>query len=254
MRASLLTLLLFAVAVLRGEDGYRLWLRYEPISNPALRHSAAETLGTVVCPASSPTLQAARDELQLALPCLLEVNLAFAETAGNASSALLVGTPESLPELQELHLGDALKPLGNEGFLLRDTKVAGRRRIVVAANSDVGALYGVFALLRHLQTNEPLDGLNSSSAPKIQRRLLNHWDNLNRWVERGYAGLSLWDWFNLPDYVSPRIRDYARANASIGINGAVLTNVNANAQVLTPPFLDKVAALAGTLRPYGIRV
>ncbi|PTY07043.1 alpha-glucuronidase [Opitutaceae bacterium EW11] len=254
MRASLLTLLLFAVAVLRGEDGYRLWLRYEPISNPALRHSAAEALGTVVCPASSPTLQAARDELQLALPSLLDASPAFADMAGNASSALLVGTPESLPELQELNLGDALKPLGNEGFLLRDTKVAGRRRIVVAANSDVGALYGVFALLRHLQTNEPLDGLNLLSAPKIQRRLLNHWDNLNRWVERGYAGLSLWDWFNLPDYVSPRIRDYARANASIGINGAVLTNVNANAQVLTPPFLDKVAALAGTLRPYGIRV
>ncbi len=115
-------------------------------------------------------------------------------------------------------------------------------------------LYGAFALLRHLQTHGSLDHLDLVSAPKIQRRLLNHWDNLNRWVERGYAGFSLWEWYNLPDILSPRYRDYARANASIGINGTVLTNVNADALVLTPAYLQKVAALANIFRPYGIRV
>jgi alpha-glucuronidase len=88
----------------------------------------------------------------------------------------------------------------------------------------------------------------------VQRRILDHWDNLDRTVERGYAGASLWEWDALPGTVSSRYLDYARANASIGINGAVLTNVNANAQVLTPAYLAKVKAIADELRPYGIAV
>ena len=84
--------------------------------------------------------------------------------------------------------------------------------------------------------------------------MLNHWDNLDRTVERGYAGFSLWDWHKLPDYLDPRYTDYARANASLGINGTVLTNVNANATSLLPEYLAKAAALAAVFRPYGIRV
>jgi alpha-glucuronidase len=83
---------------------------------------------------------------------------------------------------------------------------------------------------------------------------LNHWDNLNRSVERGYAGLSIWNWHTLPDYKDQRYIDYARANASIGINGTVLTNVNANALVLTAQYLIKVAAIADLFRPYGIKI
>src|SRR5205823_7060599 len=90
-------------------------------------------------------------------------------------------------------------------------------------------------------------------APRVRRRLLDQWDNLDGTVERGYAGRSLWDWSRLPELL-PRYRDYARANASIGINGTVLTNVNADAQVLTSEYLAKVAALANVFRPYGIAV
>jgi len=84
--------------------------------------------------------------------------------------------------------------------------------------------------------------------------MLNHWDNLNGTIERGYAGRSLWQWSELPGTIDPRYRDYARANASLGLNGTVLTNVNANAQVLTAGFLRKVAALANVFRPYGLKV
>jgi alpha-glucuronidase len=124
----------------------------------------------------------------------------------------------------------------------------------VAANTDIGVLYGAFALLRSVQTQASVHGLDRESAPRIHRRLLNHWDNLDGTIERGYAGYSLWDWHKLPDYLSPRYLDYARANASIGINGAVLNNVNSHSLVLTAPYLQKVAALANVLRPYGIRV
>jgi alpha-glucuronidase len=96
--------------------------------------------------------------------------------------------------------------------------------------------------------------LITASTPKIQRRLLDHWDNLNGFVERGYAGDSLWQWFYLPEIRSPRYRDYARALASLGLNGTVINNVNANALILTPTYLRKVAALAEEFRPYGIRL
>ena len=75
--------------------------------------------------------------------------------------------------------------------------------------------------------------------------MLNHWDNLDGHVERGYAGQSIWDWHKLPDYLDPRYTDYARASASIGINGTVLTNVNANAHQPDADYLEKAAALAG---------
>src|SRR5690606_30218146 len=96
--------------------------------------------------------------------------------------------------------------------------------------------------------------LDLSTSPKVKVRILNHWDNLDRTIERGYAGFSLWDWHRLPDYVDPRYYEYARANASIGINGASLMNVNANALILTPAYLEKVKVLADIFRPYGIKV
>jgi len=105
-----------------------------------------------------------------------------------------------------------------------------------------------------LQTEQDIRQLSLVSAPAIQRRVLDHWDNLNRYVERGYAGISIWNWHELPGYIDARYKDYARANASIGINGSVLNNVNANAFILTKEYLIKAAALANTFRPYGIKV
>ena len=85
-------------------------------------------------------------------------------------------------------------------------------------------------------------------------RILNHWDNMDRTVERGYAGQSLWNWEELPNTLSDRYKEYARANASIGINGTVLNNVNASPQILSTEYLQKVKALADIFRPYGLRV
>ncbi|RYZ29442.1 MAG: alpha-glucuronidase [Chitinophagaceae bacterium] len=144
--------------------------------------------------------------------------------------------------------------LGKEGFAIRTIGTSLRKQIVITGNTDIAVLYGVFNFLRLLQTGENIQNLTVTSAPKIQHRVLNHWDNLNRHVERGYAGISIWNWHTLPDYIDQRYIDYARANASIGINGTVLTNVNANALVLTKTYLEKVAALANVFRPYGIKV
>src|SRR5207237_3783582 len=91
--------------------------------------------------------------------------------------------------------------------------------IVIAANRDIGVLYGAFALLRLIQTDSPLRDLAEIGRASCRERVLDHWDNLDGTVERGYAGPSLWDWAHLPDSIDPRYRDYARPNQSLGING-----------------------------------
>ncbi len=126
--------------------------------------------------------------------------------------------------------------------------------IAIASEGEIGALYGAFHFLRLMQTGQPIDRLNVVERPKVQLRLLNHWDNLDGTIERGYAGRSLWQWSDLPGTISPRYADYARANASIGINGAVINNVNADERILSPEYLAKVAALANVWRPYGVRM
>lgn len=163
---------------------------------------------------------------------------------------VVVGLPQTSLLIQKLNWKAELKRLGPEGFRIRTVK----NTIVIASTTDVGALYGTFHFLRLLQTGQPIDRLQIDQRPVLKLRLLNHWDNLDRSIERGYAGKSLWDWNELPDKIDPRLRDYARANASIGINGTVLNNVNANSEILTAKYLEKVAAIADVFRPYGIRV
>ncbi|HVT74176.1 MAG TPA: alpha-glucuronidase family glycosyl hydrolase [Lacunisphaera sp.] len=219
-------------ATVHAEDGYRLWLRYDPITDGVRREHDRKELGRVrlQSPSGAPsaTTAAARDELVTGLRGLLGTDVAIAQEAEAGAGAIPV-----------------------DGYRLRRDPADG---VTIQASTDLGLLYGSFALLRLVQTGETLNDLDLTSAPKIQRRLLNHWDNLDRTVERGYAGFSLWEWFYLPDVRSPRYRDYARACASIGINGTVLTNVNADAQILTPFYLQRVAALADEFRPYGVRV
>ena len=254
LRLPLLALLLLAALIAptaaRAEDGYDLWLRYRPVEAEWQRRyapAATELVGA----SGSPTLEAAGAELRRGLSGLLGQEPTAAGQV-TRDGAILVGTPRSSPLVAGLNL--PLGELGPEGYLIRSVRLGGRRATVIAANSDVGALYGAFRLLRLIQTRQPIDRLDLSDKPAVERRILNHWDNLSRHVERGYAGLSLWDWQTLPRFRDPRYTDYARANASIGVNGVVLNNVNSNADILTPAWLAKVAALADIFRPYGIRV
>jgi alpha-glucuronidase len=237
----------------QAEDGYRLWLRYDRITDAKKLNAYKAALTEIYLKDDSPTLKAASEELSNGLAGLLGIRLPFLRTI-TKHGALIVGTPQSSETIAALDLQNKLKSVGAEGYLILTTTVNQKKCTAIAANTDVGVLYGVFHFLRLLQTHKDIDALSILSAPKIKLRLLNHWDNLNGTVERGYAGSSLWDWHKLPDYISPRYKDYARANASIGINGAVLTNVNANALVLTETYLEKVAALAEVFRPCGIKV
>ena len=122
-------------------------------------------------------------------------------------------------------------------------------KIAITASNDAGLLYGAYHLLRLQQTGQSCDGLDITEKPFYDLRILNHWDNPNGTVERGFAGHSI--------FVNPnpeRLQMYARANASVGINGTVLNNVNAKPEALSTASLEQTKAIADLLRPYGIRV
>jgi len=127
----------------------------------------------------------------------------------------------------------------------------------IQANTELGILYGVYELLRRQQIGQPIN--DDVSNPSYEYRILDHWDNLNGTIERGYAGNSIF-WCNGKDSLAVTEKDellwreYARANASVGINGSVLNNVNASPKMLTGEYLKKVKTIADVLRPYGIKI
>lgn len=236
-----------------AEDGYELWLRYPPISDAALLNQYRAAAASLLVAGDSPIIGAARQELARGLRGLLGRDIPLVREP-IAVGAIVAGTPKTSLLIASLNLTADLQQAGREGFLIRSVSINERRATVIAGNTDVGVLYGAFHFLRMLQTHQRIDALAVVQSPRIRHRVLNHWDNLDGTVERGYAGGSLWDWHKLPDYRARRYEDYARANASIGINGTVLTNVNANATSLTGEYLKKAAALAEVFRSYGIRV
>ncbi|HEY5755033.1 MAG TPA: alpha-glucuronidase family glycosyl hydrolase, partial [Steroidobacter sp.] len=251
IRPLIASLFLVVCALPAGaEDGYDLWLRYRAVDAGSYPDWDANVRELVVA-GDSPTLKAAGHELEWGLTRFLGKKIPLVLGPSQAGT-VLYGTPRSSKVIAGLPL--ALERASAEGYVIRSVDIDQKRVTIIAANSDVGVLYGAFHFLRLVQTRQKLDTLDIVSKPRTHIRVLNHWDNLDGHVERGYAGQSIWDWHKLPGYLDPRYTDYARACASLGINGAVLTNVNANATSLTPAYLEKTAALAGVLRPYGMRV
>jgi alpha-glucuronidase len=215
------------------DTGYELWMNYKPLPESGLKQSAIRYGSHISLPGSRYD-EVIRKELERALKALLTVTPIFVQ--------------DNAVGIQMSFCKD--KGLGEEGYIIR----SGKKRITLQAYSDAGFLYGTFHLIRLIQCGDPLERLNIREIPALDFRQLNHWDDLNGTIERGYAGKSLWKWDDLPHNVDRRYIDYARANASIGINGVVLNNVNADPRILRRDYLEKVAVLAGVFRKYNIRV
>jgi alpha-glucuronidase len=251
----LITFILLNISSLNADDGYKLWLRYNLVKDSSKLDQYRQLIKGWIIEGESSTIKAAKEELEMGLRGLMSSIAFLPNPKGEIINGILIAAIyKSSSLLKKLGLKNKLKNISSEGYLILSEKIDGKRVTIITANEDIGVLYGVFHFLRLLQTNSDISNLNIESSPKIKLRLLNHWDNLDRTSERNYAGFSIWDWHRLPDYISPQYIDYARANASIGINGAALNNVNANATILTHRYLLKVKALADVFRPYGIRV
>ena len=199
-----------------SEDGSQLWLRYNKVNTCQVKTNG-----------QSPTIDIAVRELS--------------DYYQGPTVTLVIDKEQK-------------EPLINDGFIIKND--------TIKACNDLGLLYGAYELLRLQKEDNPL--LRSKeftrgikSEPYYSLRLLNHWDNLDGSIERGYAGKSIFwdkDQAKLSKNNTQRLIEYARANASIGINGTVLNNVNASPKILTKPYLQEVKRIADILRPYGIRV
>ncbi|MDR3287403.1 MAG: alpha-glucuronidase [Prevotellaceae bacterium] len=207
-------LCLLAINTLQAEDGSNLWLRSETNAN-----------ATVSANKQSAAIDIAINELRT-------------QWRG-APIQLTVSSAKNL------------RYLGNDGFMISGNI---NTKITVTAFSEQGLLYAAYHLIRLQAVGNLPENIDIVEIPKYQLRILNHWDNLNRSIERGYAGKSLWEWEKLPAEISPRYKEYARANASVGINGSVLNNVNASPQILSAEMLEKVKIIADEFRPYHIKV
>ncbi len=209
-------IMLVCATQMAAGDGSRLWLR-----------QASDAHAQVTAPHSSPTLDIAVRELQQAWR----------------------GNPVSLILKKDKHMKA-------DGFRIRNEN----GKVLVSSPGETGLLYAAYHLLRLQETrsilgNTPLPPhFELTENPAYNLRILNHWDNPDRTIERGYAGMSLWNWEELPGTLSDKYKVYARANASIGINTTVLNNVNASPQILSNKYLQKVKALADVFRPYGLHV
>ena len=193
------------------------------------------------------------DGSRLWLPVIRPVEGAEVEITykGKVSPTIAI----AIAELKNAWKGDPVllekKKTGRgDGFAITSSE----HQVRILSSTETGLLYGAYSLLRMQAAGQVTVPLSVTEQPAYDLRILNHWDNPDGTVERGYAGRSLWNWEELPGTLSPRYEAYARANASVGINGTVLNNVNASPQVLTTGSLEKVKALADVFRPYGIKV
>lgn len=215
LKRILLVLFISATALPSfSEDGSRLWLRYDTVS---VRKQIDKGI-------DSPVMRLAENEL----------------------STFWKGGKVSL----QLMADSEYFALGKDGYTIN----VENGTTVLRSMSETGLLYAAYHLLRLQACGEDCSQLDIKEKPMNDIRILNHWDNPDGTIERGYAGRSLWKWDELPAKVSPRYAEYARANASIGINGTVLNNVNASPEALSSDNLKKVKTLADIFRPYGIKV
>ncbi len=183
-------LFLFNICFISAENGYELWLRYHKINNTVLLNDYQKLNQEVVFPVNSDRLKVAKKELQLGFKGLLGINLN--EVQKISQQGLVIGTPDSSPLICASSHVNEIKSLDDEGFIIRTTTIGGKTVNIIAAKTDIGVLYGVFHYLKLMQTNRPLNNLSVKEEPKLQLRVLNHWDNLDGTIERGYAGYTLW--------------------------------------------------------------
>ena len=185
VRRTFQWLILFATVLLSGtahaDDGYRLWLRYDPVPKSA-SDGYLKQLSSITVAGDSATCDAIRSELINGLSGLLGRTPSI--NAGTDPSSLVIGTPSSSTFIGRLPLSRQLVELGPEGYVIRSIRSGSQPTIVIASQSDVGALYGTFHFLRLMQTLQSIENINVSDKPRLRLRVLDHWDNLDGSIER----------------------------------------------------------------------
>jgi alpha-glucuronidase len=240
----------FAVTCVRAETGADAWLRYAPLEKLAAG-MYSDLPVTVVVLGDSPVLNSAKTELLRGVHGMLGRSLREVRSLPR-ERAIVIGTLAALQGGSPNFL--ASTELKDDGFLLSTEKFHGVECLIVAATTERGVLYGVFALLSKIAREESVSALHETQQPSAPIRWVDDWDNLDGRIERGYAGPSIFFENGNVRADLTRAGEYARLLASIGINGCAINNVNANPRVLEDDFLPQLARVADIFRPWGVRL
>lgn len=233
-KITLAVLCLSFAVPLRGDSGYELWLNYKSVEDPVTKEDYSRPISAIYLPQNG-CESSMRSELSIFCRAALGTGPGYCGPDESRLLFLIDGNME-----------------GEAGSYRVFTDDHGR--LVVTAADGPGLLYGMYRIIREMQLGRTLADVDIRESPAFRLRMLNHWDELNGRVGRGYAGRSLWKRDELPGIIDRRYHDYARANASLGINAVVLNEVNADPRILGADYLEKVAALADVFRPYNIKV
>jgi alpha-glucuronidase len=238
-------------APLHAETGREAWLRYAALDAARVREYKPLIPTVLTVFEDQAPILSARDELVRGLRGMLQTEIRVSSTLP-ADSAIVMGTVAALRRS-----ASAVAPkddLASEGFSLKSVSVGRARYLVIAGQNDRAVLYGAFALLRRIASAQPLANLDQTEAPYAPLRWLNHWDNFDGTIERGYGGRSIfWDANRVREDLT-RVTEYGRLLASVGINAVAITSVNANRAFLSPELVPQIARVADKFRPWGIRV
>ena len=226
----------------RNLRDYGCWLQYDLLP-PELLARYGRQFEAIAVKGGKTLTEAITEELRLGLAGLLGTSVSFVEAEEEASLVVRLE-------------GDPAEPGAEEAFRLQVQGDEGSLRALVSSTGERGLLYGTFAFLRALQLGEISPGFKLEDGPSTPLRLINHWDNLDGSVERGYAGKSIFFRENRLVEDLERVRDYARLLASIGINGVAVNNVNVHQEEtqLIASKLAMVKTLSSIFRGYGIRL
>jgi len=240
----------------KKNNGYYCWLEYSKLQDSETSDIYKKWCSSIIKFEDKQLINNAAEELAIGIKQMFEINPVVTENL-EKSHFIMIGTLGEIPNIDQIVGEKELKSIREDGFFIKNVKSEKKDYIVVTGKSDKGVLYGVFALLRLLCTQTDITDIKKVENPYFQMRALNHWDNMDGSIERGYAGASIFYQNNKIINDTSRIKTYARLLCSIGINCVVINNVNVHkyeTRLITKDYLPEAKKLADILRGYGIKM
>jgi alpha-glucuronidase len=232
---------------------YNCWLNYNKCSNLNLLEQYKELSRFIVVNNNNPVVMTAANELKAALNKITGINSLITDKISN-SPYIFIGT---LEDVNASELGIEITDKFVDGsFIVKRVEENNNTTLKIIGKDANGALYGVFHLIKAINTGKQLEEAETIDIPRNQLRMINHWDNISGNIERGYSGQSFFYKNNEIIKDTTRIKDYARLLGSIGINGVVINNVNAHqleTKFITEEYLPDIARFADEFRNYGVK-
>lgn len=239
----------------KSSSMYKCWLKYYKLTNKKLLAEYKDFLKKIVVVEKSAITMSAVKELKLGLNGILGIRPAQSKIP-TKEACLILGTIDAVKGLVPLSEKER-QSIGEEGFIIKLTTDNNEKTLLITGETDKGLLYGVFCLLRLIQTETEIEALPRIENPANQLRMINHWDNIDGSIERGYAGKSIFFKNNKITGTLDRITDYARMLASVGINAIAINNVNVHkleTLLIIDKYIKGVVRLTEIFRNYGIKV